>query len=86
MMRWVWASSLFPIVGLVWYVGTIERRVELASRVGWAQVCWHAPHQRLNPVVLDGLREAWVQVGHRGWQPTVAWVNEQCAALGMGRE
>ena len=74
------------LVGLVSYVRTIERRVELASRVGWPQVCWHAPHRTLTQEVLGGLREARVQVGAHGWQPTVDWVNAQCQALGFSND
>ena len=71
------------VLMLLWYVSTIERRVELASRVGWSQVCWHAPHQQMTQTIRLGLREARVLVGRHGWQPTVAWVNEQCQALGF---
>lgn len=82
-MKWGFGGLIVISVLLVWYVSRMERRVELSSRVGWSQVCWHAPHQRMTPSILEGLREARVQVGLKGWHPTVAWVNEQCAALGM---
>lgn len=48
---------------------------------GWDQVCEGAPHRRLGSRQLEGLREANIQVGLRGWQPTVEWVNAQCRVL-----
>ena len=65
-------------------LGFLHLRAEMldAAEVGWVQVCRGAPHQKLTPRILTGLREAKIQVGLKGWAPDVAWINEQCAALG----
>ena len=59
-----------------------RQRLLRASLSGWEQVCYQAPHQTLTPRVLEGLAEARVIVGAHGWQPSLEWINEQCAVLG----
>lgn len=51
------------------------------KQTGWALVCQYAPYTRLTPKVTQGLRQAGLQVGLRGWQPTATWVNEQCEVM-----
>ena len=69
---------------LAWCVGSLLLFGGCATggRTGWQRVCAQAPHQRMTPAIVHGLREAHVVVGLHGWDPTVKWVNEQCAVLG----
>lgn len=53
---------------------------------GWDQVCAHPVRHALTPAQQDGLREAGLQLGLRGWSPSVAWVAEQCDALGRSHD
>lgn len=77
-------------VGLVISAGlgaTVMGLIALRSpqKTGWALACQGAPYKRLTPKVAQGLTQAGLQLGLRGWHPTVAWVNEQCEVMGHTR-
>lgn len=74
-MRWLLVSGL---IGLAWWWGSHQS----TKKIGWELVCQRAPYrQQLPKHVYQGLVEAKVMVGLRGWQPTVQWINEQCEVL-----
>ena len=53
---------------------------------GWARACHRAPHRKVTEFQRQGLRQAGLRVGLHGWQPTPAWLNDQCRSVQGGRE
>ena len=83
--RWALIGGLCAgvlLLGGWWWQQTILAQVQSKMR-GWDRVCFSAPYTRLTDQVMVGLRQTSIQPGLRGWQPTVAWVNEQCEILGF---
>ena len=75
--RWV---GVLALMGMPWCV-------EASQTDAWQQICKKTPYRLTKPVPKK-VQQALVRAGvgpQRIWAPTVAWVNEQCQALGFSR-
>ena len=55
--------------------------VGCATGRGWDALCARRV-TRVTPLTERHLREANIQPGLHGWQPSPAWIHDQCEALG----
>ena len=76
---WVFVGVIVCLTGVAWSSSHEE---------AWQHVCRKAPYRVSKPIsknLMMALKRAGVG-SHKTWTPTVAWVNDQCQALGMGRK